>query len=65
MIEYIQKNKVYSKPERGYCVLVCYEHKTPPCFKINFPLVHNPSLNLVTQNLQKHNVLLAEAQRDL
>jgi hypothetical protein len=65
MIEYIPNHKVYSKNERGYCVLVCYEQKPPPGFKITFPFVHNPSLKLVTQNLQKRNVLLAEAQRGL
>jgi hypothetical protein len=62
MIEYIPNHKVYSKNERGYCVLAYYEHKLPLGFKINFPFVQNPSLRLVTQNLQKHNVLLAEAQ---
>jgi hypothetical protein len=65
MIEYIPNHKVYSKNERGYCVLVCYEHKTSSSFKITFPFVQNPSLKLVTQNLQKRSVLLAEAQRGL
>jgi hypothetical protein len=65
MIEYIANHKVYSKTERGYCVLVCYEHKPPTGFKITFSLAQNPSLKLVTQNLQKRSVLLAEAQRGL
>jgi hypothetical protein len=56
MIEYIPNHKLYSKNERGYCVLVCYEQKHPPGFKITFPFIHNPSLKLVTQNLQKRNM---------
>jgi hypothetical protein len=60
MIEYIPNHKVYSKTERVYCVLVCYEQKPPTGFKITFSLVHNPSLKLVTQKLK-----LAEAQRAL
>ena len=57
MIEYIANHKVYSNTERDYCILVCYEQKPPPSFKITFPFVHDPSLKLVTQNLQKHNVV--------
>jgi hypothetical protein len=57
MIEYIPKNKVYLKNKRGYCILVCYEQKSPPCFKITFSFVQNHSLKLVTQNLQKRNVV--------
>jgi hypothetical protein len=60
MIEYLPNHKVYSKTERGYFILVCYEQKNPPCFKINFAFVQKPSLKLVTQNLQKRSVLLAE-----
>jgi hypothetical protein len=65
MIEYIPNHKVYSKTKRGYCVCVCYKQKNPPSLKITFPFVHNPSVKLVTQNLQKRNVLLAEAQHGL
>jgi hypothetical protein len=57
MIEYIPNHIVYSKNERGYWVLVCYEQKTPPGLKITFPFVHNLSVKLVTQNLQKRSVV--------
>jgi hypothetical protein len=65
MIQYIPNHNAYSQTEIFYCILVCYEQKPPPGFKITFPFVQNPSLKLVTQNLQKHNMLLVEAQHGL
>jgi hypothetical protein len=42
--------------------LVCDEQKPPLVFKNTFSFVHNPSFKLVTQKLQKRNVLSAETQ---